>query len=118
MKLMLAIDINVDEMRALFSCAFKRKVYKRFISSIYLRGYKMIVYKYCDSTDIVKNGKVKGKQIFECRVCGHRFTEGSAFPKMRTKSRIISTSIDLYFEGLSVRKVQTQIERERERKNN
>jgi transposase-like protein len=30
---------------------------------------------------------------------------------MRVESRIISTSIDLYFEGLSVRKIQAQIER-------
>jgi len=30
---------------------------------------------------------------------------------MRTESRIISSSIDFYFEGLSVRKIQTQIEK-------
>ena len=70
-----------------------------------------MICKYCDSTNVVKNGRVKGKQVFKCKACGHRFTEGSAFPKMRTESRIISTSIDLYFEGLSVRKVQTQIEK-------
>ena len=70
-----------------------------------------MICKYCDSTDVVKNGKVKGKQVFKCKSCGHRFIEGSAFPKMRTESRIISASIDLYFEGLSVRKVQTQIEK-------
>jgi transposase-like protein len=33
------------------------------------------------------------------------------FPKMRIESRIISSSIDFYFEGLSVRKIQTQIEK-------
>jgi len=68
-----------------------------------------MICKYCDSTKIVKNGKVKGEQQYLCKVCGHQFIEGSDFPKMRTESRIISTSIDLYFEGLSVRKVQTQI---------
>jgi transposase-like protein len=30
---------------------------------------------------------------------------------MRTKSRIISSSIDFYFEGLSIRKISTQIEK-------
>lgn len=70
-----------------------------------------MICKYCDSTHVVKNGKVKGKQVFKCKTCGHRFTKGSAFPKMRTESRIISTSIDLYFEGLSVRKIQNQIEK-------
>ena len=76
---------------------------------IYIVGDIQMICKYCGSLDVVKNGKVKGKQVYKCKTCGHRFTEGSAFPKMRTESRIISTSIDLYFEGLSVRKVQTQI---------
>lgn len=67
--------------------------------------------KYCDSENVVKNGTVKGEQVYKCKVCGHRFTEGSEFPKMRTKSRIISSSIDLYFEGLSIRKISTQIEK-------
>lgn len=67
--------------------------------------------KYCGSEKIVKNGSAKGEPIFKCKDCGHRFTEGSDFPKMRTQSRIISSSIDMYFEGLSVRKIQTQIEK-------
>ncbi len=67
--------------------------------------------KYCDSENVVKNGNVKGVQVFKCKSCGHRFTEGSAFPKMRTESRIISSSIDFYFEGLSIRKISTQIEK-------
>lgn len=70
-----------------------------------------MICKYCGSPNVVKNGKVKSKQVYKCKTCGHRFTRGSAFPKMRTESCIISTSIDLYFEGLSVRKVQTQIEK-------
>jgi transposase-like protein len=67
--------------------------------------------KYCDSEKVVKNGTVKGEQVYKCKNCGHRFTEGSAFPKMRTESRIISSSIDFYFEGLSIRKISTQIEK-------
>jgi len=67
--------------------------------------------KYCGSENLVKNGKVQGKQVFKCKACGHRFSGESAFPKMRVESRLISTSIDLYFEGLSVRKIQAQIER-------
>jgi transposase-like protein len=67
--------------------------------------------KYCQSTSIVKHGKVGNKQRYLCKKCGHKFIEGSDFPKMRTESRIISSSIDLYFEGLSVRKIQTQIEK-------
>lgn len=67
--------------------------------------------KYCQSTTVVKHGKANGKQRYLCKECEHKFIEGSGFPRMRTKSRIISTSMDLYFEGLSVRKIQTQVER-------
>ena len=67
--------------------------------------------KYCQSTRLVKHGKANGKHRYLCKECEHKFIEGSDFPRMRTKSRIISTSIDLYFEGLSVRKIQTQVEK-------
>lgn len=67
--------------------------------------------KYCDSENVVKNGSVKGEQVYKCKSCGHRFTTSSDFPKMRTESRIISSSIDFYFEGLSIRKISTQIEK-------
>jgi transposase-like protein len=67
--------------------------------------------KYCGSENVVKNGSAKSVQVFKCKTCGHRFTEGSDFPKMRTESRIISSSIDFYFEGLSIRKISTQIEK-------
>jgi transposase-like protein len=76
--------------------------------------YRMLIgmqCKNCESENIVKNGTVKGVQVYKCKDCGHRFVEGSDFPRMRTQSRIISTSIDLYFEGLSVRKIQTQIKK-------
>lgn len=58
--------------------------------------------KYCRSAKIVKHGKANSKQRYLCKECGHKFIEGSDIPRMRTKSRTISTSIDLYFEGLSV----------------
>jgi transposase-like protein len=70
-----------------------------------------MICKYCQSTHVVKHGKIGDKQRFLCKDCGHKFIEGSDFPKMRTESRIISISIDMYFEGLSARKIQTQIEK-------
>ncbi|MGD0028980.1 MAG: IS6 family transposase [Candidatus Bathyarchaeia archaeon] len=67
--------------------------------------------KYCDSENVVKHGLVGSKQRYLCKDCSHKFVEGSDFPKMRTEARIISSSIDFYFEGLSTRKIQTQIEK-------
>lgn len=68
-----------------------------------------MICKYCGSENVVKNGHVKGKQFYLCKSCSHKFVEPKAYPKMRVKGRVIATAIDLYFEGLSVRKVQTQI---------
>jgi transposase-like protein len=70
-----------------------------------------MICKYCQSKNVVKHGKRGNKQRYLCKDCGHKFYEGSDFPRMRIESRIISTSIDFYFEGLSVRKIQTQIEK-------
>jgi putative transposase len=67
--------------------------------------------KYCGSEKIVKAGMKGDKQRYLCKDCNHTFIEGSDFPRMRTESRIISSSIDFYFEGLSIRKIQTQIEK-------
>jgi transposase-like protein len=70
-----------------------------------------MICKYCGSENAVKNGHTNGKQFYVCKSCGHKFVEPEAYPKMRTKGRVIATAIDLYFEGLSVRKVQVQLGR-------
>ena len=41
--------------------------------------------------------------------CKHEFIDNRTFVKMRIKDKAIVTALDLYFEGLSVRKVQRQI---------
>jgi transposase-like protein len=70
-----------------------------------------MICKYCGSENVVKNGHVNEKQFYVCKACGHKFIEPEAYPKMRTKGRVIAMAIDLYFEGLSVRKVKVQIDR-------
>ncbi|MCJ7633622.1 DDE-type integrase/transposase/recombinase [Candidatus Bathyarchaeota archaeon] len=70
-----------------------------------------MICKYCGSDNVVKNGHIDEKQFYLCKSCGHKFIEPEAYPKMRTKGRVIATAIDLYFEGLSVRKVQVQLDK-------
>ena len=64
--------------------------------------------KYCGSENVIKYGKSEGKQCISVRIV-NKFVDNVAFVKMRTKDKIIVTALDLYFEGLSVRKVQRQI---------
>jgi len=66
--------------------------------------------KNCDSANIVKIGKINNKQRYRCKACGKTFVDNDNFARMRIQKRIIAISMDLYYEGLSVRKIQSQIE--------
>ncbi len=66
--------------------------------------------KNCDSANIVKIGKINGKQRYKCKACRKTFIENDNFARMRTQKHIIAISMDLYFDGMSVRKIQRQIE--------
>ena len=67
--------------------------------------------KFCQSDKVVKHGKKGGSQRYLCKKCGHKFVENqNTLPRMRTPTHIIVTALNLYFEGLSARKICTQIE--------
>ena len=63
----------------------------------------------CGSTELVKDGLRKNKngtvQRFLCRSCGHRFVTDYGFQKMKNNPRIITLVMDLYFKGISYRKI-------------
>lgn len=65
--------------------------------------------KNCDSQKTIKYGKANGKQRYKCKDCGKIFIDNDNFTRMRTQKHIISVAMDLYFEGMSVRKIQRQI---------
>ena len=65
--------------------------------------------KYCGSKKLVKDGKVKGKQLYRCKACKKRFYLNGKFAKMRTDKHIIVTALNLYFDGLSLRKTQRNL---------
>jgi transposase-like protein len=63
----------------------------------------------CGSTDLVKDGLRKNKngviQRFLCKSCGHRFVTNYGFQKMKNNPKIITLVMDLYFKGISYRKI-------------
>lgn len=65
--------------------------------------------RFCQSSRVVRNGSSRGRQKLLCRECGHQSLEGDSYPQMRKDAEIIATALDLYFEGLSVRKVGRQL---------
>jgi len=64
---------------------------------------------HCKSHNVVQNGKRKNKSgtinRYLCKDCGHRFTDEQGFQKRRSEPEKIALALDLYFRGLSVRKV-------------
>lgn len=66
--------------------------------------------KYCGSESITKKGFVNKKQLYKCKDCGHRFFENGRFAKMKTDKNLIVTALNLYYDGLSLRKTQRNLE--------
>ncbi len=64
----------------------------------------------CDAKDIIKFGTRKGKQIFKCKPCGTRFTEGGALPHRRIPPNVVGDAIVGFYDGLSYRDIQRQME--------
>ncbi|MCS4538394.1 MAG: IS6 family transposase [Thaumarchaeota archaeon] len=65
--------------------------------------------KYCQTEDIKPSGSVNGRKLVKCNNCKHRFMENDSLPKMRVNKHVIVSAINLYYEGLSVRKVSRQL---------
>jgi len=63
---------------------------------------------YCHSTDIIKYGKRKTKfgvkQIYKCKNCSRRFVINE-IKSIGSDPKIITLVLDLYFKGLSQRKI-------------
>ena len=66
--------------------------------------------KYCGSEKVVKNGKVKGEQVYKCKDCGHRFFLNGSFSKMRNDKNLVVVALNFYYDGLSLRKAQRNLE--------
>jgi len=66
--------------------------------------------KYCGSESIIKKGSVDGKQLYKCKDCGHRFYANDNFVKMRLDKSNIVTALNIYYDGLSLRKTQRNLE--------
>jgi transposase-like protein len=66
--------------------------------------------KYCDSEKVVKDGKVKGQQVYKCKDCKHRFFLNGSFSKMRNGKNLVVAALNFYYDGLSLRKAQRNLE--------
>ena len=58
-----------------------------------------IICKECGSADFSKNGKVRGKQRYKCKVCGYNFIVGDQREKVRPEGKALA--VLLYSTGKS-----------------
>jgi putative transposase len=65
---------------------------------------------YCNSLKVVKNGKRKTKGItktrYLCKDCKKTFIANKEFERISVEPKAITLTLDLYFKGLSLRKIQ------------
>jgi len=73
--------------------------------------YKKLCCPSCKSKNIKKNGRRKTQnrgliQRYKCKDCEYRFTNDDGFFRMRNHPKKITCAIDLFYRGVSTRKVQ------------
>jgi transposase-like protein len=68
-----------------------------------------VICKRCGSIRIVKNGFDCGKQTYLCKDCKARFVEDSLLKKAKFNEELVCLTLDLYFSGLSLRKIARSI---------
>jgi transposase-like protein len=72
---------------------------------------KKLICSHCKSKEVVKRGtfetKAHGKQqMLYCKSCGKRCIERTPFYRMRNESQKITCALDLFYRGVSTRKIQ------------
>jgi len=94
----------------IFAVEFSQSLRKEVQVSRIISEASIQVCRYCGSSEIVKDGKRHNKhgdlQIFNCQKCGHYFTINLGFERMRATPQIITSAMQLYFTGESLRNVQ------------
>jgi putative transposase len=61
--------------------------------------------KFCQSTNVVKNGTRNGVQYYLCKECGRGFVNNRGLPRMRYPIDIVADAVYDYYAGVSLRKI-------------
>ena len=86
-----------------FSCKLRAKVQENAV----IEPITINICLYCKSDRIVKHGVRRNKygniQVFQCNACNRDFTVNLGFEKMKHNPQAVTTAIQLYFSGESLR---------------
>ncbi len=94
----------------IYAVEFSSQIRKEVQTNRVIQEVNVSNCKYCGSNQIVKAGTRHTKngaiQKYLCRSCGHYFTINLGFERMRATPQIVTSAMQLYFTGESLRNVQ------------
>ena len=64
---------------------------------------------HCGSEIYIKYGKKNGKQHYMCKECNRKFVDNLYFERLKGDPKIICLTLDLYFKGVSLRKISDHL---------
>ncbi len=87
---------------------------RKHVESVVIKQVETNTCKFCNSTDIIKKGLRKNKthslQVYKCKTCNKKFSINLGFEKMKASPQVITSAMQLYFTGESLRNVQKFLE--------
>ncbi len=94
----------------LYALEFSLKLKEKVKANVTIQPLSTSQCIYCNSEQIVKDGLRHNKkgdlQVYLCRTCGKHFTLNMGFEGMKASPQIITSAMQLYFTGESLRNVQ------------
>jgi len=65
--------------------------------------------KHCGSEGVVKYGTYRGVQRYWCKVCKRKFKADDALPGMKLDTNLVSSALNMYYEGMSIKAVRRHL---------
>ncbi len=89
---------------------FSLKIRTQVSENLVIKPLNSLSCVFCGSNQIVKNAKRHNNygtiQRYMCKTCGKRFSVNIGFEKMKASPQVITSAMQLYFTGESLRNVQ------------
>jgi len=73
--------------------------------SVSTENMEAIRCKWCSSIEVIRYGHDARKQVYRCKICRRKFVVDDGFKKLKYDPKIITVTLDLYFKGVSLRKI-------------
>jgi putative transposase len=98
----------------IFAVDFSNQLRKKVASNRVIQEVNVSNCQYCGSSNLKKDGLRKNKcgtiQKFYCRNCHHYFTINIGFEHMKHNPQAVTTAMQLYFSGESLRNTQESLQ--------